>query len=206
MAGGRQLVPTINALLSLPFTLKIATKDFHPADHISFASNHEPPDNTPYESFVTMTNPLNRAESQRTRLWPVHCVQGSPGAEIIPEIDGSMFDAVVEKGMDRNVEMYSAFADPFGRKLGTNLDLAAMLNDSDISHVYVVGLAGDYCVSCTAIDAQKEGFKVYVVREGVKSVDPSDNGWGAAVRTMEEIGVNIVGLNGDEVNKVRQLQ
>ena len=72
--------------------------------------------------------------------------------------------------------------------------------------MYVVGLAGDYCVKATAIDAKEEGFETYVVREGVKSVDATQKGWGEAVRETEEVGVSVVGIDGDEVNKVRQIR
>lgn len=192
-------------MLSLPFVLKVATEDFHPIDHISFAPNHEPPNNKPYESFATMIDPSNSAETKQTRLWPVHCVQDTSGAEILPEINMSKLDAIVKKGQDRRVEMYSGFADAFGGRLGASLDLAALLRKNRISHVYVVGLAGDYCVKATAIHAQKEGFKTYVIEQGVKSVDPSEKGWGGAAREMEEGGVSVVGVDGDAVNKVRQI-
>lgn len=194
----------MNNLLSLPFAVKVATKDSHPIDHISFAPNHDPPNNKPYESFATMPNPSDSADTKQTRLWPVHCVQDTPGAEIIPEIDVDKFDAVVRKGQDRRVEMYSGFADAFGGRLGASLDLAALLRGKRISHVYVVGVAGDCCVKATAIHAQKEGFKTYVIEEGVKSVDPTEQGWGEAVREMEEGGVSVVGVEDDAVDKVRR--
>ena len=152
-----------------------------------------------------MTNPDNSAETKQTRLWPVHCVQDTPGAEIIPEIDVSEFDAILKKGQDRRVEMYSGFADAFGGRRGASLDLVALLIEKRISDVYVVGLAGDHCVKATAMDAQKEGFKTCVIEEGVKSVDPSEKGWGEAVREMEEGGVRVVGADGEAVNKVRQV-
>lgn len=205
MTGGRDLSSTINSLLSLPFVLKVATKDFHPPNHVSFASNHEPPDNKPYESFATMVNPFKLSESTKTQLCPVHCVQGTPGADIIPEIDTSTLDAIVEKGRDGRIEMYSGFMDAFGGKLGASLDLGALPRKNNISHVYVVGLAGDYCVKATAIDAKREGFETYVVREGVKSVDDSERGWGQAVREMDKMGVMVVGMDQDEVNKVRTI-
>ena len=152
-----------------------------------------------------MANPSNSSQSEKTRLWPVHCVQDTPGAEIIPELDASKFDAIVKKGQDRRVEMYSGFADAFGGRLGASLDLAGLLRDKQTSHVFVVGLAGDYCVKATAMHAQKAGFKTYLIEDGVKSVDPSENGWGQAVREMEESGVSVVGIDCDAVNRVRQM-
>ncbi len=192
-------------MLSLPFALEVATMDFHPIDHISFAPNHEPPNNKPYESCILMINPVDSAETKQMRLWPVHCVRDTPGAQIIPEIDTSRFDAVVKKGQDRRVEMYSGFADAFGGRLGASLNLTGLLREKGISHVYVVGLAGDYCVKATAMGAQKEGFKTYVIEEAVKSVDPGENGWAKAAREMEEGGVSVVGVHGDAVNRIRQI-
>ncbi|KAH7121127.1 Isochorismatase-like protein [Dendryphion nanum] len=170
---GRDIVPTINELLSLPFPLKIATKDFHPLDHISFASNHEPPNNKPFESVITIQNPLNPQERQETRLWPNHCVQGTKGSELLPELDLSKIHQVVEKGQDKRVEMYSAFADPFINPNVSHSSLAQMLRDAQITDVFIAGLAADYCVKFTALDAQKEGFKTWVVSEATKPVDPS---------------------------------
>lgn len=152
-----------------------------------------------------MINPVDSAETNQMRLWPVHCVRDTPGAQIIPEIDTSRFDAVVKKGQDRRVEMYSGFADAFGGRLGASLNLTGLLREKGISHVYVVGLAGDYCVKATAMDAHKEGFKTYVIEEALKSVDPSEKGWGKAAREMEEGGVSVVGVDGDAVNRVRQI-
>lgn len=152
-----------------------------------------------------MINPVDSAETKQMRLWPVHCVRDTPGAQIIPEIDTSRFDAVVKKGQDRRVEMYSGFADAFGGRLGASLNLTGLLREKGISHVYVVGLAGDYCVKATAMGAQKEGFKTYVIEEAVKSVDPGENGWAKAAREMEEGGVSVVGVHGDAVNRIRQI-
>ena len=124
---------------------------------------------------------------------------------MIQEIDSSMIDVVVEKGRDHRVEMYSAFADAFGGQLGASLNLTSLLKEKGVTHLYVAGLAGDYCVKATAIDAQKEGFKTYVIVEGVRSVDPSETGWGDAMREMERAGVSVVGVDGDAVDKVRGL-
>ena len=151
-----------------------------------------------------MTNPENTAETIMTAVWPVHCVQGTPGCDIIPEINAGEFDVVVEKGMSQGVEMYSAFADAFGNKSrAASLDLAALLRSHSITHVYIVGLAGDYCVKCTALDAKKEGFVVLIVEEGIRSVDDGENGWGAAKETFLSTGVQLVSVDGPEVARVR---
>lgn len=173
VGGGRDIVPLINELLSYPFPVKIATKDFHPQDHISFASNHPPPNNIPFASSIVIKNPLNPEETQETRLWPDHCVQGTKGAELLPELDVTKVQHIVEKGQDKRVEMYSAFADPFLSPTVAQSKLAQILREAGITDVFVAGLAADYCVKFTALDARKEGFKTWVVKDATRAVDPS---------------------------------
>lgn len=197
---GRDIVPAINELLALPFALKIATKDFHPLDHISFASNHPPPNNKPFESLIKIQNPFNPEEHQETRLWPNHCVQGTKGSELLPELDQSKLHKIVEKGQDSRVEMYSAFADPFTQPTVSRSSLAQTLRDAQITDVYIVGLAADYCVKYTALDAQKEGFTTWVIPEATKPVDPT-----ALAEVSTEYGkVGIAQVSKDET--VRRLQ
>ncbi|KAJ3739749.1 Isochorismatase-like protein [Lentinula detonsa] len=205
VAEGRSIAPIINDLLRLPFVQKIATKDFHPPDHVSFASNHPEPHNKPFISFVTIPNPYNPDETEISRLWPVHCVQGTPGAELIPELDISRVHMVVEKGQDARVEVYSAFGAPFRNPVvkEASTGLAQSLRNAGVTDVFVVGLAMDYCVRSTAIDAVAEGFKTYVIIEATKAVDPSEEGWGKTVKELESAGVNLVGLAGEELAKVR---
>jgi nicotinamidase-related amidase len=196
-------VPTINELLSLPFAIKVATKDFHPQDHISFASNHPAPNNKPFESMVKITNPHNPDESQETRLWPDHCVQGTKGSELLPELDVGRVDKIVEKGQNKRVEMYSAFADPFTSPCVARSDLAKTLKDAGITDVFVVGLAADYCVKFTAIDAQKEGFKTWVIGEATKAVDPSS--LGDVHKEYERVGVTVIGRDDAQLRRVKEL-
>ena len=198
--SGRDVAPAINRLLSLPYALKIATKDFHPHDHVSFDTAHSSPDIRPFESSITLTNPLNHADSRTILIWPKHCIQGTRGAEIIPELDSSKFDLVLEKGRDSKVEMYSAFADVFGNKSdAASHDLAALLRQNNINWVDVVGLAGDYCVTCTALDARKEGFNVCVIEEGIKSIDPGVEGWGVSKAKFQIAGIRTVSIDDPEI-------
>ncbi|KAA8621358.1 PncA Amidase related to nicotinamidase [Pyrenophora tritici-repentis] len=203
VTGGRDIVPTINEFLEYPFALKVATKDYHPRDHISFASNHTAPNNKPFESTVTIKNPHNPEETQETRLWPDHCIQGTKGAELLPELLVSKVDRIVEKGQDKRVEMYSAFADPFKSPCVAKSNLAETLRMAGITDVYVVGLAADYCVKYTAIDAQKEGFKTWVVSDAVKAVDPSS--MDDVHKEYTEIGVTVIGKGDAQMQKVRDL-
>ncbi len=196
---------TINELLELPFILKIATKDWHPPNHVSFAANHAPPDNQPFISQTVIHNPYNASETVTSRLWPVHCVQNTPGASLIPELQQEKLDHVVEKGQDARVEMYSAFTGPFENPFVSISSLRGLLQEANISHVYVVGLALDYCVRYTALHAQHYGFRTYIVREGTRAVDPGV-GRQEAEKELRTAGVTLIDLNGEELNNVRRLR
>lgn len=193
--------------------IKIATKDWHPQDHVSFASNHA--GKQPFTDFVTVINPGNEEERYETRLWPVHCVQGTKGellnlcdghidvhagAELIPELDIAKVDKIVEKGLRKEVEMYSAFYDPFESPRCSDSGLAGLLKEKGVTDVYVVGLAFDYCVKSTAVDAAKEGFRTVIVEEGTSAVDPGS--LDGVTRELEEGGVRVVKMDGDEVRRV----
>lgn len=206
MTDGRSIAPVINDLLKLPWTLRVATKDMHPKDHISFASQHPPPNNKPFESSITIANPHNPEETQTTNLWPDHCVAGSPGSELIPELDVGRLDEVVEKGQDKRVEMYSAFCTPFLNPKIVETGLAKTLKEKGVTHVFCVGLAADFCVKATAIDAAKEGFETVVIREGTKGVEQGDEADKKLAQELEENNVKMVSVDGPEVAKVRDLQ
>ncbi|KAJ5748478.1 uncharacterized protein N7511_010174 [Penicillium nucicola] len=199
--GGREISSTINALLSKPgFDMRIATQDYHPSDHISFASNHPEPNNKPFISTIKMQNPAPGKESEvkDQQLWPVHCVADTFGAEIIPEIELRRVNFAVQKGMHSLVEMYSVFADAFGNRdpvinrQSVRMDVAAALTLMGINHVFVVGLAGDYCVKHTAMDAVKAGFKTWVIEEATRCVVPE--AWGTVKEELEAAGVSVVSM------------
>jgi nicotinamidase-related amidase len=198
VTDGRNIVPTVNKLLDLPFVIKVATKDWHPADHISFASNHA--GKHPFTDFTVVVNPSNASEKYETRLWPDHCIQNTKGAELIPELDMKKIDKVIEKGQVKEVEMYSAFYDPLEKPRVSDSGLAGVLKEKGVTDVFVAGLAFDYCVKCTAVDAAKEGFKTVVIAEGTKAVDPSR--WDEVKEELKAQGVNVVGIDGEEIRKV----
>lgn len=206
MTDGRSIAPVINDLLKLPWTFRVATKDMHPRDHISFASQHAPPNNKPFESSITIPNPHNPEETQTTNLWPDHCVAGSPGSDLIPELDAAQLDHVVEKGQDKRVEMYSAFCTPFLNPKVVETGLAKTLKEKGVTHVYCVGLAADFCVKATAIDAAKEGFETVVIREGTKGVEQGDEADKKLAQDLKENNVKMVSVDGPEVTKVRDQQ
>jgi nicotinamidase-related amidase len=148
-----------------------------------------------------MNNPAlgKESETKSQKLWPEHCVAESGGAEIIPEINTSAADVIVHKGMRAEVEMYSVFADAFGNcdpginSHSVSLDVAAKLRGDGITDVFVVGLAGDYCVKETAVDAAKAGFKSWVVEEGTKCVVPDC--WEGVKDELRAAGVSLVSVH-----------
>lgn len=199
----------INSLLSQPgFVTRIATQDYHPPDHISFASNHPEPNNRPFESFIEMKNPApgKESETKPQQLWPVHCVADSPGAAVVPELDAGRIDLFVQKGKHSQVEMYSAFGDAFGNldpavtAQSVNVDIASVLREKQVTDVVVVGLAGDYCVKCTAIDAVKAGFRSWLVEEGTKCVVPA--GWDQTKQELRAAGVSVIHAEDAVLQKV----
>lgn len=181
MTEGRDIASTINNLLNLPWGLRIATQDWHPQDHVSFASNHAHPSRQ-IGSTLKISNPLNPEEINEIRLWPDHCVQDSLGAELVPELDKSLIDHVVRKGQDKRIEMFSAFRDSYLKPSVMQSNLHVLLKDSDITHVYVVGLAADFCVKETAVHAAQDGFRTFIISDGTRAVDQSEEG----LKTLKE--------------------
>ncbi|KAF8625224.1 hypothetical protein AX15_005524 [Amanita polypyramis BW_CC] len=180
------IVDVINSVLDsgLPFVTKIATKDYHPPNHTSFASSHD----KPLFSTITIYPPGEKKDESRALeqvLWPVHCVASSPGSEFLEELHTDAFDAVVHKGTHRDIESYSAFQDPWRI---TTTDLPRLLSENEITDVFVCGVAGDYCVKYTALDAVEYGYKTWVIQDAVKSVSKSGSEW----KEMEEHGIKLV--------------
>ena len=154
---GEQIVPLVNEL-SRHFVLVVATQDWHPSDHKSFASNH--PGKNPFDVII-----LDGLEQV---LWPDHCVQGSRGADFHPDMDLSRVEAVFRKGMVPGIDSYSGFYDN-GHKKSTGL--AGYLKERKVQSIYVCGLAGDYCVYYTAMDALKSGFTTFVIEDATRAID-----------------------------------
>ena len=138
------------------------------------------------------------------RLWPVHCVQNTEGSKFVEGFNSNEVDVFIKKGSDARVEMYSAFADSFGNLTagqgGVSHNLAQILKEKSVTDVYVVGVAGEYCVKCTAIDARKAGFRVFVIDEAVRGVDP--NTWADVKKDFDNYQVRVVSANGFEVQSV----
>lgn len=154
---GDQIIERINKLQE-KFDLVVATQDWHPADHKSFASQH--PEKNPFDVID-----LNGTQQV---LWPDHCVQGTKGAELHKDINQKKISAVIRKGMNPNIDSYSAFFD-VNKKNPTGLN--GYLKDYNISSVYVCGLAGDFCVYYTAKDALSLGYTTYILEGSTKAIN-----------------------------------
>ena len=175
---GDQVIPIANALMP-HFSTVVATQDWHPADHGSFAANH------PWRK-PGQTIDLNGLPQI---LWPIHCVQGSFGAEFVPELKQEGITKVFEKGTDPGIDSYSGFFDNGHRKA---TGLGDWLKKQGITRVYVLGLATDYCVKFTALDALQLGFETYLVEDASRGVNLAPGDVDQAVADMQAAGVQIV--------------
>ena len=178
VAQGDLVVPVINRL-QRRFDLVVATQDWHPANHGSFAESH--PGREPGE--VIELAGLDQI------LWPTHCVEDTPGAEFHPALDCERVAAVFTKGTDPSVDSYSGFFDNDHRRA---TGLGDFLSSRDVRDVYVCGLATDYCVKCTALDAVRLGFNVHLVSDACRGVDLSPGDVDRAVAEMQAAGVSVI--------------
>ncbi len=175
---GDQVIPIINQLQKR-FDLIIATQDWHPANHGSFAANHEgkKPGDMVLLSGVSQM------------LWPVHCVQDSPGADFHPSLDREKWSRVFRKGTNPLVDSYSGF---FDNNRMEDTGLSSYLRQNGIDTVYVTGLATDYCVKFTVLDALNEGFTTLLVGDATKGVNIATDDSDQAIREMAKAGARIV--------------
>ena len=175
---GDQIIPVVNAIAAT-FDKVIATQDWHPADHLSFAANH--PGKNIYD-----TVELGGAPQV---LWPTHCVQGSPGAGFHPDLDLRPIDLVIRKGTNRHIDSYSAFMEN-DKKTQTGLE--GFLKGLGISQLFFTGLATDYCVFYSALDAVNLGFDVFVVLDACRGVNVPENNVEHAKKEMARQGVTLI--------------
>jgi nicotinamidase/pyrazinamidase len=165
--GGDRIAGPVNALAKR-FGLVVATRDWHPADHGSFAGAEVDPE-------------LWRG-ADPPAVWPVHCVQGTPGAELHPGLDASLVDVVIDKGLDPHSQGYSAFQ---------HTGLAEILRGRGVEHLYVTGLATDYCVLNSVLDALHEGFEVTVVTDAIRGVEVTPGDSERALQRMRDAGARL---------------
>lgn len=157
VADGDAVVPVVNAL-ARRFANVVLTQDWHPAGHASFASAH--PGKAPFET-------TELAYGTQV-LWPDHCVQGTPGADLHPGLAVPHAQLVIRKGWNAGVDSYSAFREA---DRATRTGLAGYLRERGVERVFVVGLATDYCVGWTAIDARAAGFAAVVIEDACRGID-----------------------------------
>lgn len=174
---GDEVVPLVNALAGR-FENVVLTQDWHPAGHLSFATSH--PGTRPFDSI--------RLSYGEQVLWPDHCVQGSEGAALRKDLDVRHAQLVVRKGWRRDVDSYSAFLEA-DRKSRTGLE--GYLDERGIERVFVCGLATDFCVAWTALDARKLKFHCAVVEDACRAIDMQGS-LAAAWEKMEKAGVTRV--------------
>jgi nicotinamidase/pyrazinamidase len=184
LPGGALAVPHGDEVLSmvdvlLPrYPVVVATQDWHPADHLSFASQHagrRPGD------WVKLAG-LDQV------LWPDHCVQHTFGAELSAAVNRAAIDHVVQKGTDRTIDSYSGFFDNARRR---DTGLAGYLRARGVEEVHLMGLATDYCVKATALDAVDLGFRTVLITAGVRGVDLVAGDCQRAIESMRTAGVEI---------------
>ncbi len=174
---GDAVVPVANRLMP-NYELVVATQDWHPADHQSFASQH------PGKQIGDV---IQLAGLPQT-LWPDHCIQGTLGAQFAAGLNQAGIHHVVRKGTDRTIDSYSGFFDNARRK-ATGLE--KYLHERNVDEVHIMGLATDYCVKATALDAIDLGFRTVLIREGVRGVELKPGDCQRAIDEMRTAGVII---------------
>ncbi|WP_294306889.1 nicotinamidase [uncultured Sphingomonas sp.] len=158
VAGGDEIMAGINAL-ALRFRLVVITQDWHPQSHSSFASSH-----SGRRPFDTISMPYGEQV-----LWPDHCIQGTAGAEFHPDVHGAIdrADLIIRKGCNPQVDSYSAF---YENDRTTKTGLAGYLRDKQVRRCVFVGLAYDFCVAWSALDARREGFEAVILKDHTRAI------------------------------------
>lgn len=174
---GDEILPVTNALLP-QYELIVATQDWHPEDHQSFASRHPE---------MEVGQQIQLAGLDQI-LWPEHCVQGTWGAEFSAELNHEAIQRVIRKGTDPLIDSYSGFFDNARRK-GTELE--SYLRSQHVDEVHLVGLATDYCVKFTALDAVDLGFRTVLLTEGIRGVELNQGDCQRAIDEMRSRGVEV---------------
>ncbi len=176
VTDGDAVVSPINAMMA-DFNAVVLTQDWHPANHLSFASNHNA------DPMTTTQMPYGTQV-----LWPDHCVQGSGGAEFHKDLNTTRADMIIRKGYNPKIDSYSAF---FENDQTTKTGLTGYLKDRGITDLHFAGLALDFCVGWSALDAVKEGFDASVHVTACRAID-FDGSLNAALESMTAAGVTLI--------------
>ncbi|MEM7785501.1 MAG: bifunctional nicotinamidase/pyrazinamidase [Planctomycetota bacterium] len=176
--SGEKVIPIVNRLSPI-FPTVVATQDWHPPNHLSFASQHPGIE-------LGQVFDLNGLPQV---AWPDHCVEHSHGAQFVKDLDQSHFTSVFKKGTQRDVDSYSGFFDNGGQH---STGLAEFLTEQKIRQIYLLGLATDYCVKFTALDAIKCGFETCLIQDGCRGVDLQPGDSERAIESMKSAGVQVL--------------
>lgn len=172
---GNEIIPIVEEIVHYPFDLIVATKDWHPANHGSFANNH------PHKN---IGEHITLAGVEQI-LWPAHCVQGTWGSEFAAGWDTTQIDKVIYKGTDPNIDSYSTFYDN-SERMSTGLEF--FFQEKSVKEIYVAGLATDYCVKFSVLDALRLGFKPYVIVDACRGIDLNDLDSEKSLQLMQKAG------------------
>lgn len=184
-AGGSLAVPDADAVIPLAnqlqsyFDVIIATQDWHPHNHMSFAANH--PD-AAVGDVITVDN-ISQV------LWPIHCVQESNGAKFHADLQTQKLKKIIHKGIDPRIDSYSAF---FDNEHLRKTELHDYLRAHHVNHIYIMGLATDYCVKYTVLDALQLGFAVTVITDGCRGVELKTGDVAQAINAMQQAGATLI--------------
>lgn len=174
VTDGDAVIPIINKLLEKPFDVKVASKDWHPEDHYSFAKTHH---KQPGEKHLDQI------------LWPVHCVQNTSGSEFGSDWDSEKIEKVFYKGTDKFVDSYSTFFDNQHKR---STGLHDYLKEKQVQEIYIAGLATDYCVKYTALDALHLGYDTFVVVDGCRAVNLNSLDEVQALEEIQKAGAHLI--------------
>ncbi len=176
VSKANEIIPIVDSLMHdvLTFDYVVATQDLHPQNHGSFAKTKD-------ELFT-----LGKLSGQDQVMWPAHCVEGTFGAKIHEGINVELFDKVFPKGTDKTVDSYSGF---FDNDKKTSTGMGEWLKEEGVKKVFVVGLALDYCVKATALDAKRLGFETVVLVHATRAVNMNPEDGANAIKEMQEQGI-----------------
>lgn len=181
---GDHILPAVQRLIDMPFGVVVASKDWHPKGHASFAETH-----------LREIGEVVTVGGVEQRLWPTHCVQDTSGSMFAPGWDVTQIDKVVLKGTDLLVDSYSTFFDNARRR---DTGLADYLKEHGVTHLYVAGLATDYCVRDSVLDALELGFDTTVVVDACRGIDASPGDVDRALALLQQRGAHLV--TSDQIN------